>query len=115
MSIFGWYGRLESRDSRGELADADPISPIRYVDYDEALFKEVASSNALAFLSFSVDLEEMATTEAATVPTEATSLPIPLLLGVGVGVIMVVLVVFMIIALVCVFGRKQHQPKKKKK
>ena len=123
VSLFGWYGQLDSRENRGELSSIAPIEPIRYIDYDELLFREVASSSQLEFLQFGVTLDKRLTTtapQAPTIPPVTTqpttapqALPVSLLLGVGVAVVVAALVVILIVTFVCVFGRRRNQPKKK--
>lgn len=116
MGLFGWYGRLDSRQSRGELASSTPIPPVQYISYDEVLFGAAADSTRLEFLTFAVTLQDRPTPTVATETTQApSSIPFELLVGVGVAVVLAVLVVILIIVLVCVFGRKRNQPKKKKK
>ena len=115
VGLYGWYGRIDSRENRGELAVANGTSPIRYITYDEDLFREVSQSTRLEFLTFSVTLLERPTPTTTTEPTVApATIPITLLVGVGVVLVVVVLVVLLIIALVCVFGRRRNQPKKKR-
>ena len=115
VSLFGWYGQLDSRENRGELSFNASIKPIRYIDYDEPLFREVSSSSQLEFLGFGVTLDERPTIPPVTTqPTTAPqALPVSLLLGVGVAVVVAALVVILIVTLVCVFGRRRNQPKKK--
>ena len=116
--LFGWYGQLDSRENRGELSSSASIEPIRYIDYDELLFREVASSPQLEFLRFGVTLDERPTIPPVTTqpttgpqPTMAPqALPVSLLLGVGVAVVVAALVVILIMTLVCVFGRRRNQP-----
>ena len=114
MGLYGWYGNLDSRGNRGELASRSGIQPIQYVEYDEAQFREAAGSTRLEFLSFSVTLQEKEPPQATTAdPESPTEFPIVLVLSVSAGVVVFVLLVCLIIALVCVFGRKRNQPKNK--
>lgn len=115
MEVYAWYGTIGSRDDRGELSSSSIISPVQYITYDEDVFNRAAESTRLEFLTFSVTLQEKPTpmiTTAATNPP--ATIPVNLLIGVIVTLVVVVLVVLMVIALICVFGRRRNQPKKKK-
>jgi hypothetical protein len=114
VALFGWYGRLDSRENRGELESTASIEPVRYITYEEPVFQEVANSVRLEVFRFRVTLDARPTIPATTQPPEsAQALPVTLLLGVGVAVVVAALVVILIVALVCVFGRKRNQPKNK--
>ena len=115
IGFFGWYGRLDSRETRGELQDSTPILPIEYIPYDEELFQRVAESTRLDFLTFRVSLEERTMPPTTSEPTRAsTSVSIELLVGVAVGAVVAVLIVVLIVVIVCVFGRRRHQQPKSK-
>ena len=115
MELFGWQGRLDSRETRGELLSADRLPAIQYVEYDETLFGEVADAPELDFLAFAVNLQEKPTPPATSQATEVpAALPIELLAGVGVGAVVAILMVVLIVVIVCVFGRRRNQPRKKK-
>lgn len=112
VELFGWYGRLDSREDRGELATTG-LDPIRYIDYDEDLFLTVADSTELDPLTFRVNLKKKTVVTTTVTPvSEPPPLPINLLVGVGVGVVAVILAVLLVITLVCVFGRKKKKPNK---
>ena len=114
MGLYGWYGNLDSRGNRGELASSSDIQPVQYVDYDEVQFREATQSTRLEFLSFSVTLQEKEPPQATTAdPESPTEFPIMLVLGVSAGVVVVLLLVCLVIALVCVFGRKKNNSRKK--
>lgn len=113
--MYGWYGRFDSRGQRGELDSTALIDEVSYIPYNEILFDNVASHTALLSFNFRVELEvkPMPTVATEGTPDPESALPISLLLGVGVAVVVAILVVLLIIAIVCVFGRKRNQPKKK--
>lgn len=114
MALFGWHGQLDSRENRGELASTASIEPVDYILYNVPLFQEVANSIRLEFLRFGVSLDEKPTPTVTTQSTGAPQpLPVTLLLGVGVAVVVAALAVILVVALVCVFGRRRNQPKKK--
>lgn len=114
VGLYGWYGGLDSRNERGELSSNSRIPPVEYIIYDEDLFNEVANSDGLFFLTFSVDLREKTVVTTPTVQTvSAASFPVNTVLGVGVAVVLAVLVVVLVIVLVCVFGRRRNKPKNK--
>lgn len=115
MGLYGWYGNFDLRDNRGELTTTSEIQPVRYVTYDEALFRDAAQSTRLEFLSFGVTLQEKDPVQPTTVdPVSPTELPIELIVGVGAAAVVVILVALLVIALICVFGRRKNQPRKKK-
>ena len=117
MGMFGWYGRLESREFRGELRSAQQLSPVEYINYDEEIFKEVADSSDLASFAFHVELEEKeGTTPPPTAPTQpAPALPVTPIVGASVGAVVAILIVILIIVILFVFGRRRKdQPKRKK-
>ena len=75
MELFGWQGRLDSRETRGELLSADRLPAIQYVEYDETLFGEVADAPELDFLAFAVNLQEKPTPPATSQATEVPGSP----------------------------------------
>ena len=116
VGMFGWYGRLESREFRGELRSAQQLSPVEYINYDEEIFKEVADSSDLASFAFHVELEEKeGTTPPPTAPTQpAPALPVTPIVGASVGAVVAILIVILIIVILFCVWKKKKRPTKEK-
>ena len=118
VTMYGWYGGFEPRNSNGELSE-DPVS-IQYIEYNKEVFMMVADSNIFNPLTFRVNFVPNAETTPPPPPTEGPSIeaggpPTVIILSVAVGGGLGVMVILLIIVLVCVFGRRRSKDKPKRK
>ena len=108
MALFGWYGGLDARESRGELDSVAAIQ-VNYIPYNEPLFQKV--TNRIARENLLVALLERPTTPPvttiATLPDANCNSPFLLGLTICAMVLAVLLAVILISVLIYIFGRKK--------
>jgi len=104
--------------TRGELKSANATGLVAYIDYDEMLVQTVTRSKRLFFFSFSVSgvmVSEGTVKREVTLPPgyENSTKFIYAMLGSIGGVVLGIFILILLLTVICVYGRKRKQERKK--